>query len=131
MVTTPPAINAKRPPPRAASQPPSGPAKTELTFDGSLASPASVAVKPSPARVQTGACISSEKKTVIWSVLIATSALTRQPIAMVRFEKLRTAISGLGCARLARHHQRVRSSPAPSAASGSGAAQPQSLPIEK
>ena len=131
MVTKPPAMSAKRPPPRAASQPPSGPAKTELIFDGSFASPAKVAVKPSPASVHSGACISSEKTTVICSALIATSALTAPPIAMVRSEKLRTAISGLGLARLARHHQSVSSIPAPSATSGSGLPQPQSLPMLK
>src|SRR3546814_14291784 len=73
-------------------------------FEGSLASPASVAEKPSPAAVHVGACISSEKKTVICSVPIATSAVTAPTIAITRIEKERTAISGLGLARPRRHH---------------------------
>src|SRR3546814_9304899 len=97
-------------------------------FEGSLASPASVAEKPSPAAVHVGACISSEKKTVICSVPIATSAVTAPPIAITRFEKERTAISGLGLARLRRHNPPKSARTETSAANDRSAAHPQPLP---
>ena len=65
VVISPPITSALRPPPRPASQPPSGPAKVDEMLDGSFASPAMVAVSPSPATVQIGAWSRSEKKTDI------------------------------------------------------------------
>src|SRR5690554_1521821 len=123
--------SAFRPPPRPASQPPSGPAKTELRFDGSFASPAIVADKPSPATVHLGAWSRSEKKTEIWSVLIETSAVTAPPIAIVRLPKLRTAISGLALVRLRYNHHAINPSPKASVPRDQPLAQPQSLPVLK